>query len=617
MRDSISRPLFCAFIVLAVALGRVSARSDSHPPMPDPGQGYFVMNEGNSLMGQMHTNMFLEDGKVTLLPGMADFLGFPEHRVEGVGAAGVPIDYIWIKTHKREEFFQDLAGNPVELFTVQPFGFQNHRTPQVEAAAAAQMYRHVIEKNPDAPLLIYQTWPSGRSPGGSYHDLGPALENNGGDAEKYLRGLQKCIDGYMNPVAHILRQEFPDRPVYIIPAPQAIAEVGRRLEEADEFAGIQHVAELLFDGGRSVHLSRKGQFLVAMTQLASIYRTNPAEADIPVDYKTVFAFALKEGPQSPGLTAEQGKRLAQLAWDVVRTYPATPVSHRPFEFDDMVKPQPASTEDVRMLNTKQALVQWSPGSDNTGVDKQVVYLDGNYRDTLPPEDTDYRIGSLDTGENTFLIRTFDKNYNMADLQVEIQAPPVRGETAILAWDLSPYTLNAEYAKKHPEYSLATKIEVTESSGVDASRGAITFGPGAHTASRPFRHCMIISPDRAESFAAAHEAGTYVTFTVAPKEGRTLALKSLVLPLKTNESGLSVALMASKTGFEKGDQIGSVVIEGGLSEVEFPLHEVEQLQSVSEPVEFRLYFSQGHHQTYIGTYQDPDREPDVWLRGDVK
>jgi hypothetical protein len=129
--------------------------------------------------------------------------------------------------------------------------------------------------------------------------------------------------------------------------------------------------------------------------------------------------------------------------------------------------------------------------------------------------------------------------------------------------------------------------------------------------------MIISPDNFESFADSHDKGGYVKFTVAPKDGKTLALKSLVLPIKTQESGLRVTLMSSATGFDMGDQIRTLTVSDGLSEIEFPLDEVQALQSVDEPVEVRLYISQGRGQTYIGSFGDTDRTPDVWLRGQVK
>ncbi|MFO8012241.1 MAG: hypothetical protein R6X20_02935 [Phycisphaerae bacterium] len=608
----------CTCVLLGGLPAGVRAASNPHPPVPDPGKGYFLLNEGNSLMGQLNNcRMHLDGEKAPLLPALAHIFGYPEHRAENVGAAGVPIDWIWNNPGKRQEFFEDVAENPITLFTVQSHGYQNRRLVEVEAGAAAQMYRHLLKHHPGTPLLLYQTWPSGRSPGGGhFKDMEPALSDGGGDADLYLKGLGRCIDTHMNPLAHVLRQEFPDKPVYLIPCPQAMAEVGRRIADDGECAGMTHVAELLDAGGRSVHTSRKGVFLTCMVHLASYYRRNPATVDMPVDYKTVFAFNLKEGLKPTGLTPEEGKELARLAWDVVRTYPATTVSDKAFAFDDMTRPRAARITKAEALSAKHGTVRWKPGADDTGVAKQVVYLNGEYKGTLAPDADRFHVGGMEDGEtNHFVVRTFDATYNFADAEVEITPPAIQGKTVLLAWDLSPYTLNAK--DREPEkYKPATAITVTESHAVGASKGTITYGPGASTAGRPFRHCMIISGARGKSFEAARQAGAYVTFTVAPEAEKTLALKSLVLPVKSGTDGLTITLLTSATGFGAGDAVGAATVAEGTSEVEFPLHRVPALQNVSKPVEMRLYFHQGGHQAYIGHFGDPDAEPDVWLRGEV-
>jgi hypothetical protein len=155
--------ILCACAVLGEPRAQARAASDAHPPMPDPGKGYFLLNEGNSLMGQLNNcRMHLGGKKAPLLPALAHIFGYPEHRAENVGAAGVPIDWIWNNPGKRQEFFDDVAANPITLFTVQSHGYQNRRLVEVEAAAAAQMYRHVLKHHAGTPLLLYQTWPSGQ-----------------------------------------------------------------------------------------------------------------------------------------------------------------------------------------------------------------------------------------------------------------------------------------------------------------------------------------------------------------------------------------------------------------------------------------------------------------------
>jgi hypothetical protein len=85
-----------------VALGQ-------RPPLPEPGRGYQILNEGNSLMGQMHTAVEIDGQKVRedhktvpLISWMAHRWEYPEHYSQGVGAAGIPIDWAWINLMKRE-----------------------------------------------------------------------------------------------------------------------------------------------------------------------------------------------------------------------------------------------------------------------------------------------------------------------------------------------------------------------------------------------------------------------------------------------------------------------------------------------------------------------------------
>ncbi len=604
--------------VLSLCLVIIVATGGERPPMPDPGEGYFLLNEGNSLMGQLHGWTRIQDKKVTVLGGLAHVLGFPKHDAEGVGAAGIPIDWAWQTPHKRQEFFDDLAAHDVSLFTVQAFGWGNRRDVEVEAYAAAQMYRHVLQKNPDCPLLVYETWPSGRNPGGAHRkDIEGELKDNGGDAEAYMQGLQACYRDYMDRIAHVLRQEFPDKPVYLIPCPQAMHEVGRRIKANGQCGGMTHIAELLDTGGRSVHTSRKGVFLTCMVHLASYYCRNPAAAEMPVDYETVFAFNLKEGQKPTGLTPEQGKELAQLAWEVVSSYPATPVSRKEFAFDDMEKPAPAVLAKKEVLSAKQAAITWTPGSDNNEVRLQAIYLDGELVGRLDAKADHFIVGDLKSGhKNQIVVRTFDMDYNFSDLKIELNAPNVQGSAVILGWDLAPYTLNSN-DREPAKYKLIEEVTVTQAAGADVLAGTLKYGPGTGRGGRPFRHCMLISKAGSKTLQEAVAAETYVTFTVQPVDGKTLSLKSLILPIAGSSDAMELALMSSIGGFSADNAIETMTVAPGYADMEFPLHRHPELQNLDKAVEFRIYFIKGGGQTYIGNYSDPDEAIDMILRGEVK
>lgn len=619
---------YATTIALVLALCSPLALGGDRPGMPEPGKGYSVLNEGNSLMGQMHTyprvdgkNVRQDGRSVPLIAWMAHEWGYPEHYSTGVGAAGVPIDWCWINLAKRKEFHQKRDSQEWDVFTVQPFGFQNRRDPEVEAYAAAQFYRAMLERNPSIPLLIYQTWPSGRSAGGAhFQDLGVALEDGGGDADKYAKGLQLAIDTHMNPIAHILRQEFPDKPVYVMPVPQVFLAVHEKLKQEGEFAGIKHMADLLDQGGRSVHVSRKGQWLTAMTQLASMYAKNPAKGEnIPADYGTVFAFDLKAGALQPGLTAKQADQLAQLAWDVVSTCPATAASGKPFAFEDMTPPTPARITASKLAGVQQAELAWTPGSDDRGVLKQVIYVNGDLHETLPPKATNQGLTDLVPGKvNRVVVRTFDSAYNLADAVVEIDVPAIQGRQ-LAGWDLSTYASYPEKSRSKVKPKSADSVETSELSKALRGPMAITRGPGLDRTGTSWG-ILNLGDAKATSLEEAVAANDYFTFTVTPADRKTVALSALTLPIRFHHSRLGrtrLALFTSSTGFKPDDVLETITPPVSACNLGFDLSAVEQLRTVSKPVEVRVYVVQSG-QLMVGSPGAAGMpEPDIILYGSVK
>lgn len=612
--------MIMALLAGVMTAGTVCAQD--RPGMPDPGEGYAMLNEGNSLMGQMHTNVQREGKRVgkAIIVWMARQWGYPEHYSEGVGAAGIPIDWAWDTREKRQEFYEKRDSRDWDVFTVQPFGFQNRRDPETEAAGAAQFYRAMLEKNPDIPLLVYQTWPSGRNSGGAHFpDMGVALEDGGGDAEKYAKGLRLAVDAQMNPIAHILRQEFPDKPVYIMPVPQVFLALHEKLKSEGEFGGIKHMSELLDDGGRSVHVSRKGQWLTAMTQLASIYAQNPAEGkNIPEDYETAFAFALKEGMRKPGLSPEQADELAQLAWEVVSGYPATAASRKPFAFEDMTAPKPAKLTTSEVSGVRQATLAWEPGSDDTEVLKQAVYVNGDLYTTLPPEATSQEITNLEPGKaNRVVVRTFDPTYNLADAVVELDVPAIEGEL-LAGWDLSTYTSNPDRVGGKQEMKLSESVETSTLTDALAGPMPITRGPGLDLTGINWG-IFNLGDAKAATIEEAVASDDYFSFTVKPDDGNTLALSALTLPVRFHQNTVGttqLALFSSATGFEADKAIETVTPPQSAVEIGFDLSKIDALQNVSKPVEIRVYITK-IDQGMLGDPSNNLPEPDIKLYGAAK
>jgi hypothetical protein len=579
------------------------AALSQRPPLPESGQGYQILNEGNSLMGQLHTRTVLdEDGKrVELLPGMQQQLGYPETMAEGVGAAGVPIDWIWTTPHKREEFYNDLAARDWDLFVVQPFGYQNTRRPEDEAAAAAQMYREVVKRYPKAALLVYQTWPAGR----------PHLGDGGGDAKGWLEELDRAIETHMNPVGHILRQEFPDKPVYVIPVPQALGELTRRIEKSGgDLLGIKHIAEMLDTGGSSVHLSRKGVFLNVMVHLSSYMQESMVDKRLPIDYETVFAFNLQEGMQPPGLTQAQAKLLQQIAWEVVSTYPATTVSGKEFQLEDSEPPVAASFTESTLAGPGQMQLVWSPATDNREVTGYSIYLGGEYLATISPDERDYLVAGLTPGEqNRVTVRAWDAVYNFADAVVDVTPPAIEGDV-LLGWDLSPYSNRPE--DKRPD----EKIRVTENAEGIQVPAPIVRGKGLDSAKRPWRHVMYLSGIEADTLDAAVEESDYVTMTVAPEPRQKVSLSALKVPIKVEGDSLRVTVFSSPTGFEPENALADYRLENGLQRIIVPLADHEPLQAIAGPVELRLHLWHSDRGAMLGHFGDPREQLDVILLGRI-
>ncbi len=596
-------------VVLTVA---GAAGAADRAPMPPAGNGYKLFWEGNSLMGQLHCRVHLPGGKpkTPLIVALCRAFGYPETSTETVGAAGVPIDWAWENDGKRKEFFEKIPGTKWDLLIVQPFGFQNTRRPEDEAAAAAQIYRLILDASPKAALLVYQTWPSGKAAG--------ELADGGGNAEAYAAGLARCIDTHMDPVTHILRQEFPDRPVYAIPVPRAFLEFHKRIEAGGgTWQGFRHVAQLLDQGGASVHVSPLGLYVNAMVHLGSYFRKAPAGGDLPNEYGVTFAFDLKKGAQPTGLSRKQAEALQALAWDVVRTSPATPVSARPFDFPDMTAPKPAKLGKVDVLAARQARVRWSAATDDTAVVKQSLYLNDEYLDTVDANVTSYVVAGLRPGEaNRFRIRAFDACHNLADAVATITPPKLTGPDVLLGWDLFPYTNNPK--DRDPDtYRPAEAVTATSAPGTRAGPATIRRGPGLRGGTRPFRHCMLFWGPDAETLGEAIEAGSHLSFTVAPAEGKTLSLGSLLVPLRVDRTGLHVAVLTSATGFGADAAIASVGLPRGVQEIELPLHRADALRKVTQPVEVRLVFWGSKRGGYLGSFGDRDRTDDVILRGAVE
>ncbi|MFW5844890.1 MAG: hypothetical protein ACOCXJ_01550, partial [Planctomycetota bacterium] len=440
--------------------------------------------------------------------------------------------------------------------------------------------------SPQAPLFVYQTWPGGR----------PSLGDGGGDTADYLKRLDECIAHY-DAITHILRQDFPDHPVYSVPCPQAMRAFIDKIEAGGgEWQGFTHAAELFDNAGGSVHISPMATYLMAMVHLATYYQRSPANAGLPDNIDVVWAFDLKAGTQNSGLSPEQARALQELAWEVVQEAAMSPVSRRPYQHADQQPPSAAQLSDPELLGPMQARLRWQPASDETELLGHAIYRNGDLVTTLSPDADTFLVSGLRPGEaNELRVRAFDAAYNANDAVVSV-TPPALGEM-LLAWDLDPYSLRPEDVKSG-EYRSGDEITVTVHNEGMRLPASIIRGPGLKTASRPFRGQVMLGDNTAADLAEAIAQEDYLSLTVAPASG-SVDLGAWRMPVGAG-GGVPMALLSSATGFSADQALWQMQLPSGGGEIAIPLAEIEALQGITEPVELRLYVWGGAPNVKLGT-----------------
>ncbi len=519
-------------------------------PMPDPGRGYRRLHEGNSLT---HPYQFF-------MPDLAHAAGWPEDEMVLFGAAGIPIDWAWYNRRGQFEEAMDELGR-VDLLVVQPHGQMGLRPVHVEAFAAAQFYRRVLEKHPHAALLVYANWRRG-------------AKHAQFDPQRWESEVRGAYADHFEPLVDILRAEFPDRPVYMIPAGQIFLRIHEIIEEEGNAAGFTSIGELFDKGGLSVHPNRKGFYAAALVHL-SCYYGRSLVGNVPDNAQFMMAWyprGEKEG--STDLTEEQSRLFQKLAWEVASTYPRTPISDVQTRRKEDPKPPTAPGHlATSRAGDKQVFLRWAESSDNHGVTFYSIYVNGELiGDT---EDTSYWATGLTPGEaNEVEVRAWDAAWNFSDAVAQVRTPAQEG-IALLGWDLE--------GLENPD-SLEPSVATD---GVNARRASVSVAQGLTLVERPWADVMNIAGVEAKDLAGAIQADQYVTFTFAPEAGRRFALDSLSMVIKPAE-GAHYALLSSATGFGPGDALAAFRLHSKRADIAFPLREVEALQDVAKPVEFRLY-----------------------------
>jgi len=156
------------------------------------------------------------------------------------------------------------------------------------------------EGNPEVRVYLYESW--------------PRLD----DPEGWLERLDLDLERYwLGQVAAPALKAGPDRPVFVIPAGQVMAELVRRME-----AGGLGTREDLFqrrqDGTLDmIHVNDLGAYLVALTHFAVLYHRSPAGLSHELNRA--------DGTPADAPAPQLARLMQEVVWQVVTAMPETGV----------------------------------------------------------------------------------------------------------------------------------------------------------------------------------------------------------------------------------------------------------------------------------------------------
>lgn len=278
---------------------------------PVAAQAYAVGDAVANVTGQKsyHIGNSLTDTINPWLEPIADSTGV-DHVYARWTIPGAPP--VWLWDHKRDGF-EDPAGAsdfdnfvrsfaPIDHMSVQPFSDPNLET---QGEAGRKMYAAALAHSPDLQFWIYAQWPSftgwpedGLAKGAPFQappEAFPPAPNTWEEATQNQLLFHELYREYVDERAE-------GKTVLIVPAGLALVELKRQIE-AGKIAGItdfygQHFSD-------DLHLSAKGQYLVALVFYACLYRESP-------EGQVTFS--------GTGLTEEQARSYQRIAWQTASAY---------------------------------------------------------------------------------------------------------------------------------------------------------------------------------------------------------------------------------------------------------------------------------------------------------
>lgn len=294
---------FLAMLALLPAT-RVGASSQPVPPLTPPQAPLTVFHLGHSLVGSD-------------MPHMLAQLAGDGHRWNSQLGSGTSLKQHWEPGEPILDF--DLVNHPPNYRDARKaLGSGDYDavvlTEMVELHDAIRYHGSVKylrrwgdlarEANPDTRLYMYETWHWLDDPAGW-------LQRIDTDLEPLWLGKLLGSDTRRNP----------KRPVYLIPAGQAMAAVARAAEagQVDGLTKRQQLFALEPSGKQDkIHFSDLGGYVVALTHYAVLYHRSPA--GLPHQLMRADSTAAN------AFTPTAARQVQDIVWQVVRAQPRTGVA---------------------------------------------------------------------------------------------------------------------------------------------------------------------------------------------------------------------------------------------------------------------------------------------------
>lgn len=254
-----------------------------------------VLFVGHSLIGQ---------DMPAMAQGIAESLGVSwAHDVQLVDGGSLHVNW----TESERAIGVDAAaaletGEYDAIVLTEAVSLDDHLRWSEPSRYAARYYGLAGRHRPDVRLFFYETWHPRDEPRvlfgvtsqSTWREL---LDEDLAKWEHIVDGARESLDGAV---------------VHIVPGGQAMAALSDAVE-GGQVPGVSELTMLFTDG---VHLSRLGQYFIALVQVATLTRTSPVGATHEVRVAS---------GQAVSIAPELAAALQQIAWRAVRGYPRSGV----------------------------------------------------------------------------------------------------------------------------------------------------------------------------------------------------------------------------------------------------------------------------------------------------